>query len=111
MIKTVKISDFFENFSVTFAVDFDVFMKHMDFSREDMCVNYLARLAEFILGHTMADNLNVYGASLVARESGADCYTRGEHGVVLVNVEYVELDTVEYSALEKLPAPPKESDY
>lgn len=107
MIKTVKISDFFDNFSVTFAVDFDVFMKHMHFSDQDIAVSYLKGLAELILGLTMADDLNLYGASLIAREVGADCYTRGEHGVVLINVEHAELDTVEYSSLEKLPTPPE----
>lgn len=111
MIKTVKISDFFDNFSVTFAVDFDVFMKHMHFSDQEVAVSYLTGLAELILGHTMANDLNVYGASFVAREVGADCYTRGEHGVVLVDVEYVELGTVEYSELAEMPNPPEEPNY
>lgn len=108
MIKTIKISDFFDNFSVTLAVDFDVFLKHTGFTTENDGLEYLMALSDIIIGDSIRNSLNVYGASFVAEQVGADCYTRGEHGVVLVDVDYAALDcaeTIKYAT--KLPKPPE----
>lgn len=108
MIKTIKISDFFDNFSVTLAVDFDVFLKHTGFTTESDGLEYLKDLSDVIIGDSIRNSLNPYGASFVAEQVGADCFTRGEHGVVLIDVEYVALDCVEtVSDLTELPKPPE----
>lgn len=110
MLKLIQLSNF-DNW-VKYAVNFPVVMKHLDVSDEMDVVRYLANLTPLVIGRAMADSLNVYGASFVAEESGADCYTRGEHGVVLVDLYYEQLfEELEIIDLTLMPEAPKEPKY
>lgn len=109
MIKTYLVEDFGGENYCKYAVDTNLVFKHL--RDESELVEYLEAITQVIVGEGMRNDLNLYGMSTVAQENGADLYTRGEHGIMLIDASYdssfgvAKSENTDLTELPKAPEP------